>query len=157
MKYLIYFIAIIILLGLNLGIFNFFPIFGHVPNLLFLLSLFFALEKKDYDFFFTAFICGLFLDFYSAGFFGAFTLAFLTVSVAIHSFVNNVFVFEINWKTLSAALFTGMLFLTLIIWLYGLVVFKFSWTTQYTTFKVFALPDVFSFYLFKKFCGPLAY
>lgn len=137
MKYFVYLLAIIILLGLNLGIFNFFPVSGQIPNLLFLLTLFFALEKKDYDFFFVAFVCGLFLDFYSAGFFGAFTLAFLAVSVAANLFVNNVFVFEINWKTLSPALLAGLFFFSLLVWAYGLLAFKLSWGSQYVNIGVF--------------------
>lgn len=61
-KYLIYFFAIVALLVLNLGLFNNLQIKGQIPNLLFLFSLCFALEKKSFDFFFVAFVSGLFLD-----------------------------------------------------------------------------------------------
>src|SRR3989344_6272424 len=102
MKYLIYLISIIVLLGLNLGLFNNFQINGQIPNLLFLFCLCFSLEKSakggsasggiDYDFFFVSFISGLFLDFYSTSFFGGFTLAFLCLSFLLHLMATNVIV-----------------------------------------------------------------
>ena len=49
MKYLIYLIAIIFLLSLNLGLFNHLEIKGQIPNLLFLFTLCCILEKENYD------------------------------------------------------------------------------------------------------------
>src|ERR1700690_3255463 len=137
MKYLVYLIAIIVLLGVNLGVFNYFPIKEQIPNLLLLLVLLFALEKKDFDFFFLAFVSGLFLDFYSAGFFGGFTLAFLAVSLAAHLVVDNIFVFEINWKTLSLSLLVGLAIFNLVIWAYGLLAYKLSWESEYINIGVY--------------------
>jgi len=137
MKYPIYLIAIIILLGVNLGLFNSLQIQSQIPNLLFLLTLFFALEKKDYDFFFIALISGLFLDFYSGSFFGGFTLALLAVSLCAYLFATNVLVVEINWKTLSLALLAALVFLNLIIWAYQLAAFKLGLSFQYTGIKIF--------------------
>jgi cell shape-determining protein MreD len=136
-KYLVYLIAIIILLGVNLGLFNSLQIQSQTPSLLFLLTLFFALEKKGYDFFFIALISGLFLDFYSAGFFGAFTLAFLVVSLLTHLFAANVLAAELNWKTLSLSLLGALVVFNLIIWAYGLMAFKLSFTSQYIGIKIF--------------------
>src|SRR3989344_3299474 len=104
MKYFIYLLSVIILLGLNLGIFGQFPIFGQIPNLLFLLVIFFALEKRSYDFFFVGFVCGLFLDFFSANYFGSFTLSFLAVGLAMHVFAGSFIGVELNWKVLGLIL-----------------------------------------------------
>lgn len=137
MKYLIYLFALIILLGINLGLFNNLQIRGQMPNLLFLLALYFALEKKDFDFFFVSLVSGLFLDFYSGGFFGGFTLGLLAVSLGLHIFASSLFVFELNWKTLSLALFFSLGLFNFLLWLYGLLVYKFNWTNEYVTFKIF--------------------
>jgi hypothetical protein len=95
------------------------------------------MEKKDYDFFFIALISGLFLDFYSGSFFGGFTLAFLTVALCAHLFVTNVLVVDINWKTLSLALLAALVIFNIIVWAYGLVVFKLSFSPQYIGIKIF--------------------
>jgi cell shape-determining protein MreD len=109
-----------------------------MPNLLFLLVLFFALEKKDYDFFFIAAVCGLFLDFYSAGFFGGFTLAILTVSLCAHLFAADVLVIDLDWKTLSLSLLAALIVFYLIVWVYQLAAFKLNFGSQYTGIKIFA-------------------
>jgi hypothetical protein len=137
MKYLIYLIAIIILLGLNLGLFGSLQIQSQIPNLLFLLTLFFSLEKKDYDFFFVALVSGLFLDFYSAGFFGGFTLSLLVVSLLAHLFVTEILVVDINWKTLSFALLVALVIFNLILWFYGLVIFKLGLSSEFSGIKIF--------------------
>ncbi len=129
-----------------MGLFNNLQIQSQIPNLLFLLTLFFALEKKDYDFFFIALISGLFLDFYSGSFFGGFTLAFLVVSLCAHLFVTNVLLAELNWKTLSAVLLVALAFFSLIIWVYGLMAFKLSWTVQYTGIKIFISQFLVNFF-----------
>jgi len=138
MKYLIYIIAVIILLGLNLGIFKSLQVYGQIPNLLFLFMLFFALEKQDYDFFFVAAVCGIFLDFYSAGFFGAYTLAFLTVGLCAHLFANNLLVLEINWKSLSLVLLASLIMFNLILWFFQFLAFKLGWSGQFAGIKVFS-------------------
>lgn len=145
MKYFIYFLAIIILLGFNLGLFNSLQIQNQIPNLLFLLTLFFALEKKDYDFFFVAAVSGLFLDFYSASFFGGLTFAFLAVSLAAHLFVANILVVEFNWKTLSLALLAALIIFNLLVWAYGLAVFKLNLGSQYVRIGIFASQFLVSF------------
>ncbi len=137
MKYFIYTLAIILLLGVNLGLFNNLQIRGQIPNLLFLFVLCVALEKKDLDFLLIALVSGLFLDFYSAGFFGGFAFIFLGLSFLGYFFVNYLVVLEMNWKTLSAALLVGLLLFNLFLWLYGLIAFKLNWTGQYVSFKIF--------------------
>lgn len=142
MKYFIYLLAIIFLLSLNLGLFNNLQIKGQIPNLLFLFSLYFAFEKKDLDFFFVSFVCGLVLDFYSTTFFGSFTLAFLSICLLLNLFVNNLAVVEINWKTLSLTLLLGLAGLNLLVWLYSAAAYKLNWTQDYSGLK-----DYFSGFL----------
>src|SRR5271155_5350447 len=119
MKYVIYLISIIVLLGLNVGLFSNLQIQGQIPNLLLLLTVYFALDKKGYDFFFTAFVCGIFLDFFSPGFFGAFTVAFLILALAINALVNSLMLLEINWKSLTLLLLGALVVVNFSVWLYG--------------------------------------
>jgi cell shape-determining protein MreD len=137
MKYLIYLTAIVVLLGINIGLFNNLQIRGQIPNLLFLMSLFFVLGKNDFDFFFVSLAAGLFLDFLSAGFFGIYTLTFLLLSLGIYFFVNNLVVVELNWKSLSLALVFCLLVFNILVWFFGLASFKFGWAGNYTNLKVY--------------------
>jgi len=118
---------------------------GQMPNLLFLLALFFALEKKDYDFFFIALVSGLFLDFFSAGFFGGFTLAFLVVALGAHFFATDILLTELSWKTLSLALLAALVVFYLIVWVYQLAAFKLSLSPQYTGVKIFTSQFLINF------------
>ena len=137
MKYFIYLLAIIILLGVNLGLFNNLQFGGQIPNFLLLLTVYFSLEKKDFDFFFIAFVCGVFLDFYSANFFGGYTLAFLATALALHIFVNYILVLEVNWKSLTGLIFCSLVLVNFLLWLYGLLAFKLNLAADYTGFKIY--------------------
>ncbi len=136
MKYLIYLIAIIFLLTINLGLFNHLEIKGQIPNLLFLFTLCCVLEKEDFDFFFVALVSGILLDFYSADFFGAFTVAFLIISFFLHLFINKLMFLGLSWKSLSATLIFSLFSLNFMVWLYGLITFKLGWIGHATGFKV---------------------
>lgn len=138
MKYLIYLIAIIMLIGINLGVFGNLQIKSQIPNLLLLFTLCASLEKKDFDFFFIAFFCGLFLDFYSASFFGSFTFGFLLVALALNFLANRLVMLELNWKSLTLMLLASMLVLNLFLWGYGLLAYKFNLARDFLSFKTFA-------------------
>ena len=135
MKYLIYLIAIILLLALDLGLFGQLPINGQVPNLLFLLTLYFVLDKKDNDFLFVAFVCGLFLDFFSVGFFGRFTLAFLLTAFCLRLFSDTVELGQ-NFQTLASAFMATFTLYSILIFLLEIVVFKFNWSAQAPESKI---------------------
>lgn len=137
MKYFIYIISIIILLGLNVGLFNNLQIRGQIPNLLLLLTLYCSLEKKGYEFFFVAFIAGIFLDFYSVNFFGSFTLAFLVLALAIHFLSGSLMVLEVNWRSLTLLLLASLLLVNFTLWLYGFLAFKLNLTADYESIVVF--------------------
>jgi rod shape-determining protein MreD len=137
MKYLIYLLAIIVLVGLNLGLFSNLQLQGQIPNLLLLFTLCAALEKKNYDFFFIAFVSGLFLDFYSASFFGSFTLSLVLVAYLLHSLAITLAVLELDWKSFSLLLFASMVLLDLFSWFYGFAAYKFNFSAGFIPFQSF--------------------
>jgi len=146
MKYFVYLFLILILLGLNVGLFNYIRIFGQMPNLLFLLALCASLEKNDFDFYFIAFVGGLFLDFFSTGFFGGYTFSFLVVSLLAHFFADNVLVSGFNWKTLSGVLLVGFLVFSWVWWLYSFVSVLLGLAPDFLSLKEFLLtlvPGIF--------------
>ncbi len=146
MKYFIYFIIIIGLIGFNIGLFNNLQIYGQIPNLLLLFSIYLCLEKKDFDFFFVAFFSGLLLDFFATNFFGGYTLSFLVVVFCLYLLINNLLVFELNWQVLSLLLLGSLLLMNSVLWLYGLLVFKLGLSSEYIGIKIYAagiLPEFF--------------
>src|SRR6185369_10400535 len=105
---------------------------------LFLLTLCYSLSKQDEeDYLFIAFFCGLFLDFFSTGFFGIFTLSFLIISLILQAAANRLLTFTPGWKVLSLALIFTFVFLDLLTWFFGLITFKLGWSPYYTGLKVF--------------------
>lgn len=146
MKYLVYILVIIGLVGLNIGLFNNLQIYGQIPNLLLLLVIYFCLEKKNFDFFFVAFFSGMVLDFFSTNFFGGYTLSFLIVALLLYFLVNNFLVFELNWKILSLLVLGSLILLNIILWLYGLLAFKFGLSTEYVGLKIYAAGFLASFF-----------
>lgn len=137
MKYLFNFLAVMLLLIVNIGFFGNFSIYGQIPNLLFLFALNFALDKTSFDYIFVSFICGLILDFYSTSFFGSYTIAFLLTSVLCNLVIQNFIFLELNWKYFSLILFIGLSVLNFCLWLYGFMVFKFNWHYNYIQFNTY--------------------
>lgn len=137
MKYLIYLLSIILLLGLNLGIFSGLALRSAAPNLLLLAVIIFAAEKHTNDFFFVAFFSGLFMDIFSGSFIGSFTLAFVSLSLIIHLLVSNVVAYDVNWKYLTALVLGGLLYVSLFVWLYGWLAFKAGWTGLQVDLAIF--------------------
>ena len=137
MKYLIYLLAIVVLAGVNLGLFSNLQFFGQIPNLLLLFAVCASLDKQDYDFFFIAFICGIFLDFYSATFFGSFTVSVLLLALSLHVLVNTLVLLELNWKSLSLLLLTAIILLDLFSWGYGFMAYEFGWSSNFIAFHSF--------------------
>jgi rod shape-determining protein MreD len=138
MKYLVYFFTIIILLGLNLGLFNSWQIGGQFPNFLLLLTIFFALEKKDFDFYFIAFFSGLFLDFYYTGFFGAYTFSLITIALGLHLLANRFLVLELNWKSLTLLLLGSLIVFNFLLFVYGFITYKIGLSGEYENIKAFS-------------------
>jgi rod shape-determining protein MreD len=146
MKYAIYLLAIIILLGVNIGLFGNLPIRGQMPNLLLLLTVYFSVDKTNYDFFFIAFVCGLFLDCFSANFFGGWTFGFLVLALLLHSVSSQLLVFELNWKSLALLVLGAFTLVNFCLWLFALAAFKFGLAPSGIGIKVLVagfLPGLF--------------
>ncbi len=145
MKHFIYFLAIILLIGMNFGVFANLPMWRQIPNLLLLLTLCFSLEKNTYDFFFIAFLSGIFLDFFSTDFFGGFTLGFLALALLLHLLANRFVVFELGWKSLSLLLAGSLLVLNGVFWAYNFFAYKLGLTAYFPDLRVItrALPASF--------------
>ncbi len=138
MKYLIYLVAIVFLLGVNVGIFPYLRSFGTTPNLLLLFTLLVVFEKHDSSFFFVGFLSGLFLDFFSGAFLGTFTFSFLLAVFLLYLISKHFLLLsEVNWKNLCIMLFLSILIVHILAWLYNLAVFKLSWSAQSLPLGIF--------------------
>ena len=131
MKYFFYLVTIFFLAVVNFSLFDLFPIKGQLPNLLFILAIIFALDKNNFDFFFIATASGILLDFYSANFFGGFTLGFLMSVLFIYLLSENFIFLDLSWKYLFLILVSALAVLNLTIWFYGFMAFKFGWTASH--------------------------
>jgi rod shape-determining protein MreD len=145
MKYFIYITSIIILLGINLGLFGNLQLFSQIPNLLLLFTLCASLDKKKHDFFFIAFTCGIFLDFFSASFFGGFTFSLLLIALVLSFLSNTLVVLELNWKSLSLLLFGTLVMINLTLWVYGFFAYRFHLSGDFNNFKTFSSTFVINF------------
>ncbi len=122
MKYFFYFIAIILLLSVDIGFFSHLKFFGVVPNLILVLLVVSALDRESLECFFIAVVGGIFLDFYSTSYFGSFSFAFLAVAGFLQILVNNFLVFDIDWKLGIAALVVSTVAVHLFIYTFNLIV-----------------------------------
>ncbi len=124
MKYLLYALTIIVLAGLNIGLFPFIRIMGAAPSLLLVFLTISALEKDSLDFIFIAFCGGLIADAYSGAYFGAYTLAFLLLSLLLYLTVQRLFAVNMNWKYLVVTMAIVTIFVNCAVWLYSVLVYK---------------------------------
>jgi hypothetical protein len=122
MKYFFYFLAIILLLSLDIGFFSHLKFFGAVPNLILVLLVVSALDRESLECFFIAVVGGIFLDFYTASYFGSFSFAFLILAGLLQILVNNFLVFDIDWKLGVAALTVSTVLVHFFIYLFNLAV-----------------------------------
>ncbi len=79
MKYIIYSVVIIFLIGIIAGGFHHFTILRAVPQLVLLLVIVVAAERKNLDYLFVAIVGGVFMDFATSVAFGSFTLSFIVI------------------------------------------------------------------------------
>ncbi len=98
MKYLIYVGVIVLLLALEAGVFTQFAIRGAIPDLIFLMVIYFATKHEDLDSYGIALLGGLFTDLYSGLPIGTMTLGYLIVAGLIHVVFHSVTIHEVRWK-----------------------------------------------------------
>ena len=91
------------------------------------------------------------MDFYSASFFGTFTLSFLLLAICacICGSQQSWFCLSLNWKSLSILLLSAMALLNLFSWIYGFAAYQFNWASDFITFSSFvrAFPAAFIYNL----------
>lgn len=109
MRYLVYTILILILLAFNSQIEYLFYGTPIRLNLLSLLVIFAAMEKRDVAFLFIAFICGLILDFYATAPFGTFLFSFIITGAFLNWSVKTFWLSDLNFKFTSLFLVIGLL------------------------------------------------
>lgn len=126
MKYLIYLIAIILLVGLQIGLFSELRFFSAVPNLLLLLVIGSSLQREDVDAFFIALVSGLFLDYYTGLFIGSFTAAFVISAVVLYGVLHSLVVFDVSIKYLISITIGMTIFVHVFIWALNAFSFRFG-------------------------------
>jgi rod shape-determining protein MreD len=119
MKYGIYFIIIVVLIGLSGGVFNVFPIFRTVPQLLMLLLAIVAAEQKNSDFIFIALAAGFMMDMVSSVAIGSFTLSYFFIGFGVKYLFENVLLASNSWKHLPWIVSIAIAAQSLWVWLYN--------------------------------------
>jgi len=133
-KYIIYFGVLVVLSGITLGFFNHYRIVGVAPNLLLLFTVFAALEQKNLDFMFIAFIGGLFADSYTGVSMGSFLVGFLTIGFIGHIVHTRVVFLNSLWKYLPIAVVVAVLGVYAWVWVFNNILFYFHvWSVTVST------------------------
>jgi rod shape-determining protein MreD len=128
-KYLIHFIVIIVLAGVQIGFFSYLKFFGAVPDVLLLFVVGCCLQREAEDAFFTALFAGLFADFLNGLFIGSYSASFLILALLLYLIINRLIVFELSFKYLLAVVAAATLFIGLFVWLISAVALHYGWAT----------------------------
>ncbi len=136
MKYLIYILVIIILTGLQIGLFSYLKLFSVAPNLLLLFLIGVCLQRGSEDSFLVAFLSGLFLEFSIGILPGSYSLPFLILAALLYFVIYRLVVFELSWKYLLAVAIASTIFVELSAWLIGKVALHYSWTIAVVDFGI---------------------
>lgn len=117
MKYFIYFIILIVLAGLQSGLFRYLKFFGAVPDLMLLFVVGCCLQREAEDAFFVALLAGLFVDLQNGVFVGSYAFSFLLLALLLYLVIRQLVVFELNFKYLVAATIVAVVFTGFLAWL----------------------------------------
>jgi len=145
MKYLFYTIAIILLIGIQIGLLPYIQFFTAAPNLLLLMVFVLAIQRDVDELFFVAFVGGLALDVYTGLYLGTFTLTFLFAALALYFAVTEFFVQELSWKYVFTGLLITVVCSSLLEYAYALFVFKAGLTgypIPFTIVKLHLVPEI---------------
>lgn len=112
-KYLIYFLVLVALAAVNMV---FPPIYGAVPNFLFLFVVFYSFHQDKTTFIWLAFWSGLILDLSSGFFFGSWTISFLLVALIVN-YATKIF-FATDVSRLFMVIVSAVAYLVLVGLLY---------------------------------------
>lgn len=125
MKYIIYSVVIIFLNGITAGGFQHFSILHAVPQLVLLLVVLVAAERKNLDYIFVAIMGGIFLDFTTSLAFGSYTLSFLIIGFAAKFLFDEMLLARSPLKHIPWIVSSAILFQYLWIWLYNGTLIRF--------------------------------
>lgn len=128
MKYLVYFFVIVLLAGVQTGLFSYFKVFGAAPDLMLLFVVGCSLQHKAEDAFFVALIAGLFADFLNGLFIGSFTLSFLLLTMLFYLAIRQLVVFELSFKYLLGVVVFSLLFTSVLVWLFSSLGVHVGWS-----------------------------
>ena len=136
MKYFIYFIACLLLVSLQIGLFGLLPIRGVAPDLLLLFVVGCCLQPEADDSFIVAFFAGLFLDFLNGFFVGSFTFGFLSLALLLSITIHRLVVFELSWKYLLTATAAATIFVDVWVVLANAIGFHYGWSVVAINWQV---------------------
>lgn len=126
MKYFVYLITVLISIGLTAGIFSLFPILRGTPQLLLILILVIAVERKNLDFIFIAVVAGIFLDFLTSLAFGSYTLSFVFLGFCARYVFREYLITSNTWKHLPWIISVAIIIQYLWFWIYNALLFRFD-------------------------------
>ncbi len=118
MKYLVYLVVIYLLLILNFGVFGELRLIGAVPNLMLLFVISLALISESLEFVAVALFAGIIWDTYGSLPIGSFALGFVIVGLLANLLFRKVFFYNFNWKHFPLAVISGIIVLSLWLWIY---------------------------------------
>lgn len=108
LKIFIYLFTVIFLFSINAVLP---PARSGMPNLLFLLVIFYSFRSEDAAFLWPAFFSGLLLDIYGNYYFGVFTLSFLVIALLVNYLTRTFFISDPSIGFMSAVVFFSYLIL----------------------------------------------
>lgn len=142
MKFIFWFITIVIIYSLNLGVFGQIRLFGAMPDLLMLLVAFLALEVYEPEsvevsaLFFAALLSGLLRDFASGLYFGSLTFAYIILALAVREFFAKFMLYQSRLKYLLAMVAVAAIFMQGWQVLYSLAFWKLHLAESYLSWRI---------------------
>lgn len=109
MKYIVYFIVIILNFVLTKDLFGHLTLGGAIPNLNLLLVIIAASESEKLDFLFIAFVAGIFTDIGFGLPIGTFSLGFVMAGFLSHTLFHGPLSLSVGWKNFGIIVFVSVL------------------------------------------------
>lgn len=119
MKYFIYFFVILCLVGITGGVFDVFPLFRSVPQLLLVFVAVIAVERKNLDYIFVALVSGIFMDALTGVAFGSYTLSYFAAALLIRLVFQDFLLVSNAWKHLPWIVVIATIVQHIWVWLYN--------------------------------------
>ncbi len=126
-KYVVYFLILIALASINMV---FPPIYGAVPNFLFLFVIFYAFHQDKTTFLWLAFWSGIILDMSSGFFFGSWTISFLLVALIVNYSTKILFATDVSQLFMIAVSAISYLVLVGLLFLFNTLIYNVGLTAQ---------------------------